>query len=105
LHHEPTVHRMRWVENELFVVPLHGRGNKNGEGDGVKILAYKMPSDPKQQWTTKVVDDTLHLAHNFQIMSLLKNTPAGLLVVPEKLFYGRTGERVRVWLVATRRMS
>src|SRR5690349_22390925 len=35
LHHEPTVHRMRWVKNaqgkfDLLVVPLHGRGNKNG---------------------------------------------------------------------------
>src|SRR5438477_12614560 len=35
LHHEPTVHRMRWVKNwqnefELVVVPLHGRGNQNG---------------------------------------------------------------------------
>src|SRR6185437_6238363 len=50
---EPVVHRMRWVmnwqnENELVVVPLHGRGNKNGQGDGVKILAYKKPADPKQ---------------------------------------------------------
>src|SRR5438132_6541390 len=39
LHHEPTVHRMRWVKNwqneyELVVAPLHGRGNKNGQGDG-----------------------------------------------------------------------
>src|SRR5438445_8452160 len=35
LPHEPTVHRMRWVQDtyrrfELVVVPLHGRGNKNG---------------------------------------------------------------------------
>src|SRR3954464_1156996 len=35
LPHEPTVHRMRWVKNaagkfDLIVVPLHGRGNKNG---------------------------------------------------------------------------
>src|SRR5215216_6794395 len=47
LAHEPTVHRMRWVRNmegkfDLVVVPLHGRGNKNGQGEGVKILAYKM---------------------------------------------------------------
>src|SRR5215471_8047824 len=48
LSHEPTVHRMRWVRGadgkfELIVVPLHGRGNKNGEGAGVKILGYKVP--------------------------------------------------------------
>src|SRR6186713_2047431 len=37
LHHEPTVHRMRWAKAAdgsfyLLVLPLHGRGNKNGEG-------------------------------------------------------------------------
>src|SRR5947207_3647563 len=57
LHHEPTVHRMKWVKNEqgkfdLVVVPLHGRGNKNGSGEGVKILAYHMPPNPRDEWTT-----------------------------------------------------
>jgi hypothetical protein len=57
LQHEPTVHRMRWVRNaagryDLTMVPLHGRGNKaaTGEGDSVKALLYKVPSDPKQPW-------------------------------------------------------
>jgi hypothetical protein len=70
LPHEPTVHRMRWVKNgagkyDLVVVPLHGRGNKNGQGDGVRILAYQMPADPRQPWTTELIDDTLHMTHNF----------------------------------------
>ncbi len=70
LPHEPTTHRMRWVKSgqnefELVVVPLHGRGNKNGQGDGVKILAYKKPSDPKETWSTRVIDDGLHMTHNF----------------------------------------
>src|SRR3989475_6363893 len=70
LHHEPTVHRMRWVKNwqneyELVVAPLHGRGNKNGQGDGVRILAYKKPADPKQEWTTRVMNGALHMTHNF----------------------------------------
>src|SRR5713101_2169530 len=35
LPHQPTVHRMRWMQTrpdkfELVVVPLHGRGNKEG---------------------------------------------------------------------------
>src|SRR4028118_1039713 len=39
LHHEPTVHRMQWVKSSkgeffLVVLPLHGRGNKGGEGEG-----------------------------------------------------------------------
>ncbi len=70
LAHEPTVHRMRWVLNaagkyDLVVVPLHGRENKGGQGAGVRILAYKMPSDPRQVWTTELIDDSLHLTHNF----------------------------------------
>ncbi|HSH95439.1 MAG TPA: VCBS repeat-containing protein [Roseimicrobium sp.] len=71
LHHEPTVHRMHWVKNEagkfeLIVKPLHGRGNKGGEGVGGKVLAYTMPADPKQEWTIRTVSDALHMSHNFQ---------------------------------------
>ena len=71
LPHEPTVHRMHWVRNaagktDLIVKPLHGRGNKNNEGKGGHILAYSMPSDPKQPWTTAIVSDFLHASHNFQ---------------------------------------
>ncbi|MBI3852595.1 MAG: FG-GAP repeat protein [Verrucomicrobia bacterium] len=71
LAHEPTVHRMRWVKNwqgeyELVVVPLHGRGNKNGQGEGVKILGYKKSVDPKGTWTTRLMNDGLHMTHNFE---------------------------------------
>lgn len=69
LPHEPVVHRMRWVKTangyDLVVVPLHGRGNQDGRGLGAKILAYRMPEDPHQPWTTELIDDTLHLTHNF----------------------------------------
>jgi len=72
LPHEPTVHRMRWVKNasgryDLVMVPLHGRGNKplTGEGVGVKILAYKKPANPRDPWTTEVLDESLHKTHNF----------------------------------------
>src|SRR2546426_2374072 len=59
LPHEPTVHRMRWLKNgagkfELVVVPLHGRGNKNGEGAGVRILSYAVPADPHETWKMAV---------------------------------------------------
>ncbi|MDH3246924.1 MAG: serine hydrolase, partial [Saprospiraceae bacterium] len=72
LHHEPTVHRMRWVRTNggyrLVVVPLHGRGNENGEGEGVKVLSYQMPSDPYQTWATEVIDDELHITHNLDVV-------------------------------------
>ena len=72
LHHEPTVHRMRWVKVDdnrfqLVVVPLHGRGNKNGEGEGVKIIAYEMPKDPTKKWKYFVIDKSMHLTHNFDV--------------------------------------
>src|SRR4051794_29210263 len=68
LHHEPTVHRMRWMRNksghyDLVVVPLHGRGNKAGEGAGVRILAYKMPADPRGPWETELLNDAWHMTH------------------------------------------
>lgn len=73
LHREPTVHRMRWMKREdgkfdLVVVPLHGRGNKGGAGEGVKILAYRMPADPKQPWETELLDGSLHATHNFDLV-------------------------------------
>lgn len=71
LHHEPTTHRMRWakVGNRylLIVVPLHGRGNRNGEGRGVQVLAYHPPQDVRTPWTYELVDSTMHLTHNFEI--------------------------------------
>ena len=75
LPHEPTIHRMRWVPRNLskdkyvlMVAPLHGRGNKDGEGAGVKILSYLMPKDPRQPWTVATVGDSLHKTHNFEFM-------------------------------------
>ena len=71
---EPTTHRMKWMlrdhqngkpRYELVVVPLHGRGNKNGEGAGVKVLAYQMPKNPRDEWKSEVVCDDMHMTHNF----------------------------------------
>lgn len=72
LPHEPTTHRMKWAKVgknkfQLIVVPLHGRDNKNGEGRGVKILAYEFPENPKGEWKTELVDSTLHMAHNAEV--------------------------------------
>jgi hypothetical protein len=73
LHHEPTIHRMRWAKvstnrYQLIVVPLHGRGNKGGEGQGVKVIAYEMPKDPRGKWAQSVIDETMHLTHNLDVV-------------------------------------
>lgn len=91
LHHEPTVHRMRWVNAgggrfQLVVVPLHGRGNKNGTGKGVRIYAYERPSNLAKPWSLQLVDSTLHMTHNFDVV------PAGQR---ERLYIGgREGVKV-----------
>ncbi|HEX7862838.1 MAG TPA: FG-GAP-like repeat-containing protein [Verrucomicrobiae bacterium] len=69
LPHEPTVHRMWWVQDDvgkysLVVSPLHGRGNKNGAGAGVKLQEYLVPGMPRAKWETRVIEDTMHMTHN-----------------------------------------
>lgn len=73
LHHEPTVHRMHWVRTadnnyQLVVLPLHGRGNSNGEGKGVKVFAYQMPNNPTEPSKLSLIDQTMHLTHNFDMV-------------------------------------
>lgn len=73
LHHEPTIHRMRWVRSAdgsfyLLVLPLHGRGNKNGEGEPVKMIGYQFPKNPKGNWKMMVADQSMHMTHNFDIV-------------------------------------
>ncbi len=91
LPHEPTVHRMHWVKVDqqrfvLVVSPLHGRANRNGEGAGVRLLAYDVPQDPRQPWTTTVIEDSLHMTHNLDPCQWDASTPA-----EELLYVGREG--------------
>ena len=73
LHHEPTIHRMRWVQTgnkkfQLVVLPLHGRGNKDGAGRGVRVYAYEKPKDVKQAWKLQLIDSSMHLTHNMELV-------------------------------------
>jgi hypothetical protein len=94
LHHEPVVHRMRWVklgENEfvLVVAPLHGRGNKGGQGQGVKLLAYRVPKNVDDSWETETLDDSLHVTHNFDVDQWNDGT------LPEEILYlGKEGGKL-----------
>tara|TARA_R110002111_G_scaffold116234_10_gene177505 strand:- start:13792 stop:14961 length:1170 start_codon:yes stop_codon:yes gene_type:complete len=74
LHHEPTVHRMRWVKatDDLFhliVLPLHGQGNKGGAGKGVKVIAYEQADQKGRQWKNWVIDQSMHVTHNMDPVS------------------------------------
>lgn len=86
LTHEPTTHRMKWVRDrggkyDLVVVPLHGRGNdKNGVGDGVRVLAYHKPEDPRQEWSTTLVQGTMHKTHNLEVIPVPNGEAESLLL-------------------------
>jgi hypothetical protein len=72
----PTIHRMRFADlygdrkQRLIVTPLMGRNStkeKNWmDGDPVRVLAYTIPKDPtRDRWVPEVIDESLHVVHNF----------------------------------------
>jgi hypothetical protein len=70
LHNDPSTHRMHWVKSTgnqflLVVKPLRGRGSVNGEGPGLRLLAYQPPANPTDAWEYDVISDFMHLSHNF----------------------------------------
>jgi hypothetical protein len=74
LPHEPTTHRMHWVRGvdrtyALAVLPLHGRGNRNGAGEGVQFLGYTWPwHDSSRPVPLMASLPPLHLTHNFEVV-------------------------------------
>jgi hypothetical protein len=73
---EPTVHRIRFIDlygegkPRLVVAPLMGRNATQAknwtDGAPVRVLAYAIPKDPtKDRWVPEVIDEGLHVVHNF----------------------------------------
>ena len=107
LHHEPTVHRMRWVKAAdgsfyLMVLPLHGRGNKNGEGEAVKLISYKFQKNPGVDWKITVADQSMHMTHNFDIVKQQSSNKSdiyiggkeGIRIIPS--FNNSTGQSQKI---------
>ncbi|MDF1755777.1 MAG: VCBS repeat-containing protein [Verrucomicrobiales bacterium] len=70
LYNEPNTHRMHWVKGagdsySLLVKPLRGRGSVDGVGPGLRLMEYIKPVDPKGKWEINLINDFLHLSHNF----------------------------------------
>lgn len=86
LPHDPTTHRMGWARGErnyaLVVVPLHGRGNQGGAGkNGSRIFAFDAGQDPyRSDWNRRLIDDSLHKTHNFDIFETPSTKGQSLLL-------------------------
>jgi hypothetical protein len=94
LPHEVTTHRMRWAKvdkstHQLIVLPLHGLGNKNGAGRGVRVWGYEFPKNPRETWKRHLVDSTMHLTHNFEIWE--DEAATGLVIA------GKEGGNIFQW--------
>jgi hypothetical protein len=88
---EATVHRIKVVDlngdgkPQIIVAPLMGKDStlKANWMDGrpVKILSYKIPTDPiKGPWKAEVLDENLHVVHAISaVPPLREKKPAGLL--------------------------
>jgi hypothetical protein len=88
---EPTVHRMRFVDlqqdghPELLVLPLMGRNSTrpNFAESGVRLLSFPVPDNPEvaTAWQPQVLNDQLHVTHNFWPCDLDQDQRIDLLVV------------------------
>lgn len=89
---EPTLHRIRFADLDgtgkpaLVVVPLMGRNStreKNWlDGLPVRVLAYRIPRDPrKERWIPEVLDESLHVMHNFHPIPAKSGKGMDLLTV------------------------
>ncbi len=61
------------------MAPLHGRGTKgpDWQGQGARILIFTPPANPASDpWPVEVVDDTLHIVHNFLPVNMDDNSKA-----------------------------
>ena len=76
---EPTTHRMNWGDlnqdgrMELIVLPLKGRKSSAPAFDQtpVRLLQFEIPSKPDSEpWPMKVLDESKHVAHNFEIVDM-----------------------------------
>lgn len=88
---ENSVHRIRFADvdgngrKELLVAPLLGKGStsKNNFMDApIRLIALHIPKDPvKDRWKPEIIDNTLHVMHNFWPVSNEKSKAQDLLTV------------------------
>lgn len=76
---EPTTHRMRWIDwdhdgrSDLVVAPLKGKGSRPPGFTDAGIRLLSLTPDPlkaTEPWSIKVIDDSLHVMHNFDVVDM-----------------------------------
>ena len=66
LDEEPLMHRFRIVNGQFACKTLKGRDSASGDGNPALLFLLKKPADPfKDKWTREVVQNELHITHNF----------------------------------------
>lgn len=87
---EPMVHRMDWADldgdgkKELIVAPLCGRNTTrpNFAENPVRLLSFQVPKDPvKGRWVPEVINESLHVTHNFQVTDFTHDGKPDILYV------------------------
>ncbi|MFM7151974.1 MAG: FG-GAP repeat domain-containing protein [Gemmataceae bacterium] len=89
---EPTLHRIRFADlrgegkPSLVALPLMGRNSskeKNWlDGSPVRVLAFRIPGDPvKERWVPEILDESLHVMHNFHPVPARSGKGMDLLTV------------------------
>ena len=86
---EPTTHRMNWADinrdgqMELIVLPLKGRNTiaPGFDQTPVRLLQFEIPSKPESEpWPMKVIDESRHVAHNFEVVDMYDEGNTDILV-------------------------
>jgi len=86
---EPTTHRMTWIDvdadgkGQLIVAPLKGRGSRppGFENTSVRLLSLVPTVDGNSvSWDMSVLDDSLHVSHNVDVVDLDRDGKQDLIV-------------------------
>lgn len=103
---EPTLHRIRFADlrgegkPSLVALPLMGRNSskeKNWlDGSPVRVLAFRVPGDPvKERWVPEIIDESLHVMHNFHPVPARAGKGMDLLTVSYEGVHRLTRDRDR----------
>lgn len=96
LDEEPLMHRFRIVNGDFVCKTLKGKNSTGAEGNPALLFALKKPADPfKDKWTREVIQNELHITHNFWPVDMDGDGKEEILIAGfEGVFvYKKTGDK------------